>query len=183
MPARRVERRKGIPRGAGPEVRHWPSRWQGSSPRDIFPRMATHPRFNHVAISVPAERLDEAGRRALLAFYGDVFGWDEMPTLTRDRELFVLRCGSNEQFVYLAAAQEPMRCPTMDHVGLSVSTPTALDAMLERARKWRERDPRVEIVERGLDDYGFLKLHNFYVRYRLPLMIEIQCFEWMGKDA
>jgi hypothetical protein len=145
--------------------------------------MAEAARFNHVAISVPAELLDEAGRRDLLAFYGDVFGWDEMPTLTRDRELFVLRCGSNEQFVYLAAAPEPMRCPTMDHVGLSVPTPAALDAMLERARKWRERDARVEIVERGLDDYGFLKLHNFYVRYRLPLMIEIQCFEWTRKDA
>jgi hypothetical protein len=146
--------------------------------------MATEPgrsraaQFNHVAISVPADLLDAAGRHDLLAFYGDVFGWDEMPTLTRDRELFVLRCGSNEQFVYLSAAEDPMRCPSMDHVGLSVETPAELDAMLERARKRREQDPEVEIVERGLDDYGFLKLHNFYVRYRLPLMIEVQCFEW-----
>ena len=23
-----------------------------------------------------------------------------------------------------------------------------------------------------------VKLHSFYVRYRLPLMIEVQCFEW-----
>ena len=44
-------------------------------------------RFNHVAISVSPELLDETGRSALLAFYGDVFGWDEMPTLTKDREL------------------------------------------------------------------------------------------------
>jgi hypothetical protein len=142
------------------------------------PARKSRPRFNHVAISVPAELLDEAGRRALLAFYGDVFGWDEMPTLTKDRELFVLRCNSNEQFVYLSASPDPMRCPSMDHFGMSVAAPAELDAMLERARKWKERDPAVEIVERGLEDYGFLKLHNFYVRYRLPLMIEVQCFEW-----
>ncbi|MEN8158996.1 MAG: hypothetical protein ABFS41_02875 [Myxococcota bacterium] len=135
-------------------------------------------RFNHVAISVSPDLLDEAGRSALLAFYGDVFGWDEMPTLTKDRELFVLRCGSNEQFVYLSGSSAPMRCPELDHVGLSVGTPEQLDAMLERARKWKERDPAVEIRERGLEDFGMLKLHNFYVRYRLPLMFEVQCFEW-----
>jgi hypothetical protein len=140
-------------------------------------------RFNHVALSVPAEQLDESGRRELLAFYGEVFGWDEMPTLTRDRELFVLRCGSNEQFVYLSASPEPMRCSGMDHFGVSVATPAELDGMLERARAWHARDARVEIVERGLDDYGFLKLHNFYVRYRLPLMVEVQCFEWKRSDT
>jgi hypothetical protein len=136
------------------------------------------PRFNHVAISVPAELLDEEGRHALLGFYGEVFGWGEMPTMTKDRELLVLRCWSHEQFVYLTASQDPLRCPAMDHFGLSVETPAELDGMLERARKCKERDPAVEIVERGVEDYGFLKLHNFYVRYRLPLMIEVQCFEW-----
>lgn len=139
-------------------------------------------RFNHVAISVSPDLLDEAGRSALLSFYGDVFGWDEMPTLTKDRELFVLRCGSNEQFVYLSGSKEPMRCPSLDHVGVSVGTPAELDAMLERARKRKEQDPEVEIVERGLDDFGMLKLHNFYVRYRLPLMFEVQCFEWIQQD-
>jgi hypothetical protein len=66
---------------------------------------------------------------------------------------------------------------------MSVPAPADLDAMLERARKWKERDAGVEIVERGLEDYGFLRLHNFYVRYRLPLMIEVQCFEWTNPAA
>ena len=139
-------------------------------------------RFNHVAISVAPELLDETGRSALLAFYGDVFGWDEMPPLTKDRQLFVLRCGSNEQFVYLSGSKQPMQCPSLDHVGVSVGTPAELDAMLERARKRKERDSEVEIVERGLDDFGMLKLHNFYVRYRLPLMFEVQCFEWIKQE-
>jgi hypothetical protein len=144
----------------------------------MLPGMASAARFNHVALSVPAELLDAAGRGALLAFYGDVFGWDEMPTLTRDRELFVLRCGSNEQFVYLTASDDPLRCPPLDHVGLSVETPAELDAMRERALKQAERVPGVEVTPRGLEDYGFLRLHNFYIRYRLPLSLEVQCFEW-----
>jgi hypothetical protein len=134
--------------------------------------------FNHVALSVPAELLAEHGREELLGFYGEVFGWTEMPTLTRDRELLVLRAHSNEQFVFLAASEEPMRCPSGDHFGMSVDTPEALRALLECARAFAGRDPRVEIEENEVEDFGVLRLHAFYVRYRLPMKIEVQCFEW-----
>jgi hypothetical protein len=136
------------------------------------------PSFNHVAMSVPAELLDQAGRADLLRFYGEVFGWTEMPTLTEDRVRLVLRAYSNEQFVYLVADPNPMVCPRLDHFGMSVGTPGELDEMLERARKFQERGERVEIVEKQVEDHQVLKLHNFYVRYLLPLMIEVQCFEW-----
>lgn len=136
------------------------------------------PRFNHVALTVPAEALDEPGRDALLSFYGEVFGWTEMPVMTKDRELLVLRCHSNEQFVYLHAADAPMRCGQTEHVGMSVATPGELEAMYERARKLAERDPEVDLTERAVDDYTAVKLHHFYVRYRLPVSIEVQCFEW-----
>ncbi len=136
------------------------------------------PRFNHVAMSVPSRTLQDAGQRALLAFYGEVFGWTEMPTLSRPGELLVLRAYSNEQFVYIHASDEPMRCGGREHVGLSVAQPEELEAMYERARKIQERDPEVELVERKVDDFEVLKLHSFYVRYRLPLMFEVQCFEW-----
>ena len=95
------------------------------------------PTFNHVAISVPAELLGAQGRTELLRFYGEVFGFGEMPTLTQDRERLVLRCYSNEQFVYLVAAPEPMRCPSGDHFGMSVGTPGELDELLERATSSR----------------------------------------------
>jgi hypothetical protein len=134
--------------------------------------------FNHVALSVPAELLAERGREDLLGFYGEVFGWTEMPTLTRNRELLVLRAHSNEQFVFLAASEESMRCPSGDHFGMSVDTPEALRALLGRAQAFARRDPRVEIEESGVEDFGVLRLHAFYVRYRLPMKIEVQCFEW-----
>ena len=52
--------------------------------------------FNHVAISVPAALLDADGRASLLDFFGEVFGWTEMPTLTEDGHRLVLRAHSNE---------------------------------------------------------------------------------------
>jgi len=144
------------------------------------------PTFNHVAMSVPGELLDAAGREELLRFYHEVFGWTEMPTMTEDRLRLVLRCHSNEQFVFLVADPEPMTCPRGDHFGLSVGTPGELDALLARARAYRERDPDVEIVDKQIEDFQVLKLHSFYLRYRLPLRIEVQCFEWaegLGPDS
>ncbi len=136
------------------------------------------PTFNHVAMSVPADLLDAQGRGELLGFYGEVFGWTEMPTLSQDRERLVLRVHSNEQFVFLIADAQPMTCPRLDHFGLSVAAPAELYATLERARKFRERDARVEIIDPEVEDFRVLKLHNFYVRFRLPLMVEVQCYEW-----
>jgi hypothetical protein len=136
------------------------------------------PRFNHVALTVPADLLDAEGRGGLLRFHERVFGWTEMPTLTRDRELLVLRAWSNEEFVYLHASPEPMRAGATEHFGFSVPTRADLDAIYERAEKLRAEDPQVELLPRQTEDFRVLKLHSFYVRYRLPLSIEVQCFEW-----
>lgn len=142
------------------------------------------PRFNHVALSVPPELLSGRSARDILRFYEQVFGWGAMPTMVREGELLVLRVHSNEQFVYLHGSESPLRCPTGDHFGLQVDTPAALDAVLERARKFRVDDPRVEISERGTEDFKVLLLHNVYIRYLLPMSIELQCFEWQpGFDA
>ena len=124
--------------------------------------MQPHPpqRFNHVAMTVPAELLDEKGRAELLQFYGEVFGWTEMPTLTEDRKRLVLRAHSNEQFVFLVAGDPPMRASTSDHFGLSVDTPEQLDVMLERARRLARDDTRVVIVDNAVEEfYVVLTLH------------------------
>jgi hypothetical protein len=137
------------------------------------------PRFNHVALSVPAGLLGAQGRADLLGFYGEVFGWTEMPTLTEEGRRLVLRAYDNEQFVFLVADEPPMRCPPSDHFGMSVGTPEELHELLARARAFQRRDPRVEIVGPTVEEYaGALRLHSFYVRYLLPLMVEVQCYEW-----
>ena len=146
------------------------------------PEFAEPPRFNHVALSVPADVLDDDGRKALGAFYGDVFGFEEYPDLTRDRERLVLRAHTHEQFLFLIADDRPMTAPRLDHFGLSVSSLADFEEVARRAAAWKEREPDdVDLIEPTFEEYaGVLRLHSFYVRYRLPLMVETQHFEFLA---
>ena len=142
------------------------------------------PRFNHVALSVSPELLSGETAQDLLRFYDEVFGWGPMPTMVKEGELIVLRAHSNEQFVYLHASKSPLTCPVGDHFGLQVATADALDEILARARNFAETDDRVEISDRNAEDFKVLTLHSVYIRYLLPMRIELQCFDWAeGFDA
>lgn len=145
------------------------------------PAFAKPPRLNHVAMSVPADALDAEGRAALAAFYGDVFGLEEYPELTTDRHQLVFRAHHHEQFVFLIAEDEPMRAPRLDHFGLSVATLDDFHEVARRAAAWKEREPEhVDLIEPSVEEHaGLLNLHSFYVRYRLPLMVETQHFEYL----
>jgi hypothetical protein len=136
------------------------------------------PRFNHVAMTVPADLLDEANRAAILAFYSDVLGWEEMPTMTEDRKRLVLMAYEFGQFVFLEAADQPMQARFDDHFGMSVSTREELGAMLDRAKSWEGRDDRVRVVANDVEDFGVLELSSFYVNYLLPMTVEVQHFDW-----
>ena len=136
-------------------------------------------RFNHVAMSMPADALDEQGRADITAFYSEVFSWVEHPTMTEDRKRLVMGVHSYDQFVFLIADDEPMSAPRLDHFGLAVDTLDQLHTVLDRAKAYRERDDRVDIIDYDVEDHGVLKLHNFYVGFLLPMMVEVQCFEFV----
>ena len=140
------------------------------------------PRFNHVAMSVPSELLREDGRRDLVRFYDEVFGWKELPTETVDGKKLVLSAYTYEQFVFLIADDPPMACPRLDHFGMSVETEQELDDMLGRAKAFRTHDDRVDIVDREFTDHGMLAITSFYVRYLLPMMVEIQWWDFKKSD-
>jgi hypothetical protein len=142
------------------------------------PNPTRTPRFNHVAMSVPADLLDEQGRAELLDFWGGVFGFQELPTETEDRRKLVLSAYDFEQFVFLIAEDDPMRCPRLDHFGMSVGTLEELEAFHAKAKAYAEQDDRVDLIPQDVEDHGVVKIHNFYVRFLLPMMIEIQHFEW-----
>ena len=141
------------------------------------------PRFNHVAMSVPAELLGEDGRRDLVRFYDEVFGWKELPTETVDGKKLVLSAYTYEQFVFLIADDPPMACPRLDHFGMSVATEQELDDILARARAFRARDDRVDIIDREVTDHGMLAITSFYVRYLLPMMVEVQWWDFKNQGA
>ena len=137
------------------------------------------PRFNHVAMSVPADLLDDDGRRDIVAFYSEVFGWRELPTETIDRKQLILSAYSYDQFVFLIADDRPMSAPRMDHFGMGVDSEEELDAFYHRALAYREKDGRVDVIDRQREEYGGgVSITNFYVGYLLPMMVEVQHFQF-----
>jgi hypothetical protein len=134
-------------------------------------------------MSMPADALDEQGRADIVAFYSDVFGWQEFPSETVDRYKLVMMAYSYDQFVFLIADDPPMVAPKLDHFGMGVSTMEELDEFLERARRYKEKDDRVEIIDKKAEQHPGLVLTNCYVRYLLPMMIEVQHFAWEGATA
>jgi hypothetical protein len=127
--------------------------------------------LNHVAISM---RLDDAARREILAFYGDVFGWVEGDNTGEDGNPLILYTGAFGQFIYLLPSDEPMTAPPLDHFGVLVDSLEELHAIVERAKAWdgvRIIDVHDRITHGPATDYT---LTSAYIGYRLPLMIELQ---------
>jgi hypothetical protein len=141
------------------------------------------PKFNHVAMTVPADLLDDDGRKAIVDFYGEVFGWQELPTMTEDRKRLVMMAYEFGQFVFIEADDKPMTTTSMDHFGMSVPTLAELESFYDKAKAYSERDERTVLEDKMLDDFGMLELHAFYVRHILPLKVEVQYFDWKQQPA
>lgn len=136
------------------------------------------PRFNHVAMSVPADLLGASPRADLCRFWGEVFGFDELAQMTEDRHRLVLSACHYEQFVFIIADDHPMTCPRMDHYGMSVGSLADLEAAHERATAFAASDDRVDLTPIGIDDHGVVRLHSFYTGFLLPMMLELQFWEF-----
>ena len=137
-----------------------------------------NPRFNHVAMSVPADRLTDPDRADLSRFFAEVLGFDELTMMTEDRHRLIYSCVHWDQFIFLIAEDEPMQCPRMDHYGFAVGTHDELVAARDRAVAFREKDPRVDLVDLVADDQGMVIIHSIYVRYLLPMTCELQFWEF-----
>lgn len=136
------------------------------------------PRLNHVAITMDPALLDEAGRRVLLDFFGEVFGWSEGDASGETGNPLIMYTGAPLQFVYLLPGDPFLTTPPLDHFGLEVESVVALEAIVERARAYQGRDARVRIIDTTsrvthgpVRDYT---LTSAYIGFVLPLMIELQ---------
>ena len=136
------------------------------------------PRINHVAISVDAALMDTEGRATLLDFFADVFGWTEGDNTGETGNPLILYTGAPLQFAYLLPGHPYLAAPHLDHFGISVATEDELDDMLARARRYQEHDDRVDIVDKKVEDHGMLAITSFYVRYLLPMMVEVQWWDF-----
>jgi hypothetical protein len=140
------------------------------------------PRLNHVAISVDAELMDDAGRAALLGFFSEIFGWTEGDNSTEQGNPLILYTGSLGQFLYLLPAKDEfMVTPNMDHFGLEVSSLDEMTEILERVKAYKAKDDRVRFTEVGsmVTRYGDKQytLTNAYVWFVIPLWMELQHIE------
>ena len=83
--------------------------------------------------------------------------------------------------MFLIADEPHMTAPRMDHFGMSVATKDEFDELARRAAAWKEKAPdEVDLVEPSVENHhDVLNLHSFYVRYRLPMMVEIQHYDWL----
>ncbi len=137
-------------------------------------------RFNHVAMSLPSKQLEAKGRKQIVEFYSDVFGWQEHEMMTRDGELLVLGVHAVEQFVFLVADDEPMKAPRLDHFGVSVNSMEEMVAIQQKALEHQKRELSVSVTGLLFSEHeGIeLRIHSVYVGYKLPMLVEVQYWEW-----
>ena len=136
-------------------------------------------RFNHMELTFPRGALDAAARRDIAAFYGEMFNWNAFDVELFKQNNFLLTGDDGSQhFILLAEADKHMESPGYDHLGVLCDTREEVDELLERAKRWRDKDERVKITEFDKDlVQGNVTVHAFYVKYLLPIHFDVQCIE------
>ena len=136
-------------------------------------------RFNHMELTLPTGSLKEPERSAITRFYGEVFGWRGLDVkLIGANDLLLAVDEEVSQFILLVEQENPMHPPSFDHLGLLQETREEVDELLERCHKQRELDERVRIKEYTDLVQGDLTVHAFYVKYLLPIWLDVQVLSW-----
>jgi hypothetical protein len=136
------------------------------------------PRFNHMELTLPKGALAER-RAEIAAFYADLFGWESLDVPIVGQLGLLLRTDpETSQFILLTEQTRAMSSPGYDHLGLLYESREEVDALLEKAKKWQARDPRVEIKEYEDLRVGGTIVHAFYVRHLLPIWLDVQVIEY-----
>ena len=137
------------------------------------------PILNHVALTVSRRLVsDTPERRNLLDFYEQVFGWRAIDVMAIEGQRVVLHLHQLTHFLYLVGGDTPTTAPPGDHFGIEVYERETLATIIDRAKAFKaKRDPAVEVIDISTEDYGPIRIHNAYVRYLLPLMVEVQYYE------
>lgn len=141
------------------------------------------PRFNHMELTLPKGALAEH-RAEIATFYEDLFGWEARDVdILKQTGLLLRTDPETSQFILLTEQRAHMSSPGYDHLGLLYETRQEVDELLEKARKWQARDPRVEIKEYEDLPGANMTVHAFYVRYLLPIWLDVQVLEYAEGKA
>ena len=133
-------------------------------------------RFNHMELTFPPGTLTPEFRARVDEFYGGIFGFKGIDTEVVGQLCHILLSGEG-QFLLLAEGEKHIHSPGYDHLGFLIDTRVEVDDLLDRCRRFGEKDDRVRI--KVYDDLvvGDLVVHAFYVKYLLPIWFDVQCME------
>ena len=105
------------------------------------------------------------------------------PDRSRDEPSTRLWRSETSQFILVTEQENHLRSPGYDHLGILYETREEVDALLEKTRKWQERDARVQIKEYEDLVMGPVTTHAFYVKHLLPIWLDVQCQEFEDGSA
>ncbi len=90
-------------------------------------------RFNHMELTFPKGALDDATRRDIAAFYGEMFNWPGFDVELFEKRNFLLTGDdASQHFILLAEADKHMHSPGYDHLGVLCDTRDEVDELLDR---------------------------------------------------
>ena len=149
------------------------------------------PRFNHVGFTIPRDSLNAEGRRRIVSFYSDCFGFIERTEYTKDRQMLVLMAGAVDQFIVLFGADTPTTAGNAhdDHFGMACNSIDELKVYLERVRKHVAKDPTIVFEDYSVSNMKASEggpahnLHKFYIRVGTPFNFEVQYYEWLDQHV
>ena len=134
-------------------------------------------RFNHMELTLPEGALSEH-RDELRRFYGELFGFEDLDVPILGQMGLLLRSDpETSQFILVTEQRKHLCSPGYDHLGFLYESRGEVDELLEKCRKWQERDPRVELKEYEDLVAGPVTVHAFYVKYLLPIWFDVQAIE------
>ncbi len=140
-------------------------------------------RFNHMELTLPKGAL-EASRGEIKKFYADLFDWDALDVpILKQTGLLLRTDAETSQFILLTEQRAHLSSPGFDHLGMLCDTRAEVDALLEKAKVWQRRDARVELKEYADLVTGPVTTHAFYVRYLLPIWLDVQVLEYADGAA
>lgn len=142
------------------------------------------PRFNHLALSVPPGEL-EGMRADLEKFYGGVLGAQLFDYDSGRLHYLIISFDEDfpSQSLVIGEDKNYMQSPGFDHIGLEYDTYAEVHDIIERCKEFKKGDDRMEIIELAeLKDERF-DSQAVYLRYLLPIMLDVQALKWHPGEA
>ncbi len=155
-------------------------------------------RFNHIELTVPTGTLDDDGKKKIVGFYHELFGWvrgngrvvveEHRHCPTSRRRLLemlaataatsILRCSPEmpDQSLILSEAEKPLDIGEGGipfHAGLLLDSFDEVREVHAKAKEMQKSDPEIQIMNDANMDHDGPNL-GFYLRYKSPLWSDVQ---------